>query len=104
MARRVAYVTLLTRASYLPGVLVLDHTLRSVDSAFPLIVMATPTLPQNARGVLERRGISIRPIRSLNPQEGVHSLSPQDARFADTWTKLRCVCKPVKLMDNSFLD
>jgi hypothetical protein len=90
MARRVAYVTLLTKTSYLPGVLVLDHTLRSVDSAFPLIVMATPTLPQDARSVLERRGISIRPIESLNPPGG-HSLSSYDARFADTWTKLRCV-------------
>jgi len=91
MARRVAYVTLLTRTSYLPGVLVLDHTLRLVHSAFPLIVMATPTLPEDALGVLKRRGISIRSISSLHPPEGLHSLSPQDARFADTWTKLRCV-------------
>ncbi|KAG1801499.1 glycosyltransferase family 8 protein [Suillus plorans] len=89
MARRAAYVTLLTATSYLPGVLVLDCTLRSVESAFPLIVMVTPTLPQDVRSVLERRGISIRPVESLRPPEGKHSLSTHDARFADTWTKLR---------------
>lgn len=91
MARRAAYVTLLTTANYLPGVLVLDCTLRSVESAFPLIVMVTPTLPQDVRSVLERRGISMRPVESLRPPEGKHSLSTHDARFADTWTKLRCV-------------
>jgi hypothetical protein len=91
MARRAAYVTLLTTTSYLPGVLVLDRTLRSVDSAFPLVVMVTPMLPQDARSVLERRGIPMRPIESLRPPEGKHSLSTHDARFADTWTKLRCV-------------
>jgi len=91
MARRAAYVTLLTRTNYLPGVLVLNHTLRSVNSAFPLIVMATPSLPQDACSVLERRGIPIRHIESLRPPGELPSLSPHDARFADTWTKLRCV-------------
>ncbi|OAX44738.1 nucleotide-diphospho-sugar transferase [Rhizopogon vinicolor AM-OR11-026] len=89
MSRRLAYVTLLTKPSYLPGVLVLDHTLRSVNSAFPLVVMATHSLPEDTLSVLERRGIPIFPIASLRPPEGLHSLSSHDTRFTDTWTKLR---------------
>jgi hypothetical protein len=53
--------------------------------------MVTPALPQDAKNVLERRDISMRPIESLHPPEGKHSLSTHDARFADTWTKLRYV-------------
>ncbi|KAH7883276.1 glycosyltransferase family 8 protein [Phlebopus sp. FC_14] len=86
---RKAYVTLLTKASYLPGVLVLEHTLRSVDSRYPLVVMVTPALTQDVRDILTRRGISMVDIASLQPPEGLHTLPSHDARFADTWTKLR---------------
>lgn len=89
MERRLAFVTLLTRPSYLPGVLVLDFTLKSVGSQHPLVVMVTSTLHQNVREILTRRGIQIREIESLQPQEGVHRVSSHDDRFRDTWTKLR---------------
>ncbi|KAF9240892.1 glycosyltransferase family 8 protein [Melanogaster broomeanus] len=82
-------VTLLTKTNYLPGVVVLEYTLRSVGSAYPLIVMATPSLPQEARDILQRRNIRVVDIQSLRPPEGLHTLSAHDARFADTWTKLR---------------
>ncbi|KIJ68321.1 glycosyltransferase family 8 protein [Hydnomerulius pinastri MD-312] len=89
MNRKAAYVTLLTKTSYLPGVLVLEYTLRSVGSEYPLVVMATPSLPQEARDILDRRNITVVNISSLQPPEGLHKLSSHDARFADTWTKLR---------------
>jgi hypothetical protein len=84
-----AYVTLLTNASYLPAALVLEQSLRSVGSSYPLVVMATPALSSNARDVLETRGVEIRDVDPLQPPPTVHTLSEADARFADTWTKLR---------------
>jgi hypothetical protein len=84
-----AYVTLLTKTSYLAGVLVLHSCLRAVNSKYPLVVMVTPSLPEDARAVLRKRRICIREVKSLQPPEGKHTLAPHDARFADTWTKLR---------------
>jgi hypothetical protein len=89
MAIKAAYATLLTNTSYLPGVLVLEYTLRSVGSEYSLVVMATPTLPQEARDILARRRIKVIDIQSLQPPAGMHTLSAHDTRFADTWTKLR---------------
>lgn len=89
MGINAAYATLLTKTSYLPGVLVLEYTLRSVGSKYALIVMATPALPAEARDVLARRRIQVVDIQSLQPRPGLHTLSADDARFADTWTKLR---------------
>lgn len=84
-----AYVTLLTKTSYLPGTLVLDYGLRAVGSKYPLVVMTTPALPEDARDVLKKRGITTREVDTLQPEEGAHTLAAHDARFADTWTKLR---------------
>lgn len=89
-----AYVTLLTKPSYLPGVLVLDHSLRSVGSRYPLVVMITPSLSEEAKNILRRRGIDMRDIQSLHPTSASGEPLFED-RFADTWTKLRyysCVC------------
>jgi len=90
MSPKYAYVTLLTRASYLAGVLVLDYCLRAVGSKYPLVVMVTSSLPEDARAVLRKRCIITREVTSLQPP-GQHTLASHDARFADTWTKLRCV-------------
>jgi hypothetical protein len=84
-----AYVTLLSKAEYLPGCLVVAETLRSVGSHYPLVVMVTPQLDTEAKAILERRGIPTREVLSLLPEEGVHRLADHDARFQDTWTKLR---------------
>ncbi|KAG8219910.1 glycosyltransferase family 8 protein [Butyriboletus roseoflavus] len=89
MGIKAAYATLLTKTSYLPGVLVLEYTLRSVGSEYPLVVMATPALPPEARDILARRRITVIDIKSLHPLAGLHTLAARDARFADTWTKLR---------------
>ncbi|KAI0271327.1 nucleotide-diphospho-sugar transferase [Gloeopeniophorella convolvens] len=89
MSKKAAFVTLLTKVSYLPGTLVVDYGLKAVQSRYPLVVLVTPELPQYARDALIRRGIPIREIQPLRPKEGDHSLSAHDERFADTWTKLR---------------
>lgn len=93
-----AFVTLLTKPSYLPGTLVLAHSLRNtpsegpqgyVGSKYPLVVMVTPQLSQDARDVLSRENTIMRDVDRLSPTEGTHKLSAHDARFADTWNKLR---------------
>jgi len=89
MNSRFAFVTLLTKISYLPGTLVLDYGLRAVSSRYPLVVMVTPSLPDEARTALRSRGILMREVQPLRPLQGVHTLVAHDARFADTWTKLR---------------
>ncbi|RPD81843.1 nucleotide-diphospho-sugar transferase [Lentinus tigrinus ALCF2SS1-7] len=88
MSRR-AYVTLLTAPGYLPGVLVLHDCLVSIGSQYPLVVMATPSLSPEARAVVAKRGILIRDIDHLYPEDGKHVLADHDARFRDTWTKLK---------------
>jgi len=86
-----AYVTLLTQTSYLAGVLVLDQSLRSVGSKYPLVVMVTPSLPDDVRAVLRNRRIRTRDVDSLQPPDRNHTLAEHDIRFADTWTKLRYI-------------
>ncbi|EIW86601.1 glycosyltransferase family 8 protein [Coniophora puteana RWD-64-598 SS2] len=89
MEKPCVYVTLLTRLEYLPGVLVLEHTLRATGSKFPLVVMVTSALSQEAKDILRRRQIRTENIESLLPPKGRHALASHDSRFADTWTKLR---------------
>ncbi|KAI0479344.1 nucleotide-diphospho-sugar transferase [Xylariaceae sp. FL0804] len=101
---RFAYVTLITRSSYLAGVVVLAHTLRRRGSRHPLIVLYTPgSLAAHAVRALEleasrtRSGsgsgsglplLLLRPCEPLAPPPG--SAVPLIAeRFEDTWTKLR---------------
>lgn len=88
---KAAYVTLLTKPSYLAGALVLHKSLVDVHSKYPLVIMVTPTLPSEVKDLLRKRGIAMTELDSLHPTEGSHILSEEDARFADTWTKLRCV-------------
>jgi hypothetical protein len=88
MTRNAAYTTLLTKDSYFPGVLTLERSLKSVQSQYPLVVLVTPALPQRTRDALSRCKIQIREIQHLKPENGP-ALAGYDARFADTWTKLR---------------
>ena len=84
-----AFVSLLTKSSYVPGVIVLNHSLRQVNARYPLVVMITPSLPEEAKALLRNCGIHTREVTSLNPPLN-HILAQHDSRFADTWTKLRC--------------
>ncbi|KAF7342022.1 Galactinol synthase 2 [Mycena venus] len=89
MPLNAVYVTLLTKVSYIAGTLVLDWGLKETRSKYPLVVMVTPDLPQESRAILKKRGILIREIQSLRPEEGTHTLAAADERLRDTWTKLR---------------
>ena len=90
---KAAWATLLTRSSYLPGVLTLAYTLQKYETVYPLVVLVTPSLPEPCLRALELEA-------AHNPLLLVHHttplLPPTDqpitliaARFEDTWTKLR---------------
>jgi hypothetical protein len=102
MSPNAAYVTLLTKNAYLPGALIVDECLRSVGSQYPLVVMVTPTLPQEARDVLRKKGIIIKDVDPLRPGDGTHQLAAHDSRFADTWTKLRYVNRIYLLIKKAY--
>lgn len=85
-----AWVTLLTRTSYLAGAVLLAHSLRKHQSVYPLIVLYTPTLPTPCLQALQQEAaltnIILRPVDLLLPKEKVSLIA---SRFEDTWTKLR---------------
>lgn len=82
-------MTLLTKAEYLAGALVVHKSLIDVGSKYPLVVMVTPPVTQAVRAVLQRRGIIVTEVESLLPKSDSHTLAAHDIRFQDTWTKLR---------------
>lgn len=89
---RLAYTTLITRASYLAGVIILAHTLRKNGAKHPLVVLYTPSLGRDALRALEieapKTNLILRPCEALLPSSDkpTHLIAE---RFADTWTKLR---------------
>ncbi|KXS94097.1 hypothetical protein AC579_2514 [Pseudocercospora musae] len=86
------YITLITKANYLAGVVLLAHTLREQGSQYPLIVLYTASL--SAVGVkaleleAERSSLILRKCDLLIPPAR-HQLNVAVDRFTDTWTKLR---------------
>ncbi|KAH9982434.1 glycosyltransferase family 8 protein [Lactifluus volemus] len=88
MSTKAAYVSLLTKDSYLAGALTLHYSFKSVQSQYPLILLTTPSLPRATKDALIRHNIQFREIQPLQPEHG-HVLAELDERFADTWSKLR---------------
>ncbi|KAI6824162.1 nucleotide-diphospho-sugar transferase [Hortaea werneckii] len=91
-AKKYAYTTLITRASYLAGVLILAHTLKKQGSRHPLLVYYTDGLQQDAVRALEleapKLDIILKPVDLLLPPADV-KVQLIAERFGDTWTKLR---------------
>ena len=90
------WVTLVTKPSYLPGVIVLAHTLDQHKSKYPFIVQYTDGLGKDAIAVLEaeaaRTGRIIpSPVKLLLPRQGQENMAGVAVaeRFRDTFTKLR---------------
>jgi hypothetical protein len=78
-------VFLLTFPSYLPGILVLAHSLRKHKSKYPLIAAVNPALPSETRTAMEGSGLEVRVVEPLVPKGEVTIIAE---RFVDTWTKL----------------
>lgn len=90
--KKFAYTTLITRASYLAGVIILAHTLRKHGSKYPLIVFLTPGVKESAVRALEleapKLDLIIQKCDLLLPPAHVKTWLIAE-RFTDTWTKLR---------------
>ena len=87
-----AYVTLVTRPSYLTGVIILAYSLNRTKTKYPLVVLITPTLGEEATRILELEAkqnptIIISKIEPLIPREA--NTGSAASRFQDTYTKLR---------------
>lgn len=84
-----AWVTFLTGvdASYLPGVLVLAHSLRSVGSRYPLVVGVDRRQPKSSRQTLTDAGLETFDCTTLAPE--IAARCGVADRFVDTFTKLR---------------
>ncbi len=53
-----AFITILTTDDYLPGLLVLNSSLRSVGSRYPLHVLLTSNISKNIVNILDKNSIS----------------------------------------------
>jgi alpha-N-acetylglucosamine transferase len=88
-----AWVTLLTRSSYLPGVILLAHSLKTQNSKYPLLVLITKSFPESMVSALEREcslsNTHVLCIEPLTPPPENTPASLIASRFEDTWTKLR---------------
>ena len=89
MDRSKAWVTLITKPSYIPGVLVLSHSLQKAGSRYPCVAMITKDLPKEAVEVLKKHSVEVVAVDRLSARKGGWNI--KDERFADTWTKLRCL-------------
>lgn len=91
---RSCWVTLLTKSSYLPGVIILAHTLDVHQSKYPLIVQYTSSLGEKATAALEGEAsaygrIVPQYVELLLPPAGQENTGSVAERFKDTFTKLR---------------
>lgn len=89
-----AYVTLLTRPSYLAGAILLAYTLYKYSPDTPLIITYTPDTVGEAsiaafKAEATHSNIILQPVEHLRlPEDGTkHGMVAE--RFIDTWTKLR---------------
>ena len=93
-----AYITLLTRPSYLAGAILLAYTLHKHSPSTPLVIAYTPdTFPSPCLHALKAEAkysnIILQPVEHLRlPQKSdddgkEHGMVAE--RFIDTWTKLR---------------
>ncbi|KIM24985.1 glycosyltransferase family 8 protein [Serendipita vermifera MAFF 305830] len=84
-----AYMTLLSRSSYLAGAMVLHHSLQAAKAKYPLIILVTSTLPEEDLQILARSGIETKQVELLLLPESRYDQSKTEARFTDIWTKVR---------------
>ncbi|KAK1075317.1 hypothetical protein LTR74_000279 [Friedmanniomyces endolithicus] len=90
--KKYAYTTLVTRGSYLAGVIILAYTLKKQGSKYPLLVFYTAGLQHAAVKALELEAVKLnlilKPCEMLEPRSDM-KITLIAERFKDTWTKLR---------------
>lgn len=86
-----AWMTLITRAAYLPGVVMLVHTLDKHNSNHPIIVQYTSKLEADCIACLKNLNTlyPLMHVQIVEPVPLAEGHNPIAARFDDTLTKLR---------------
>ncbi|EIW83578.1 glycosyltransferase family 8 protein [Coniophora puteana RWD-64-598 SS2] len=85
-----AFMSVLTKAYYLPGAMVLAESLRAVGSKYPYVVLVSTDFPEEGIAALKNRGLTVGFIEVLQPTEGSRpKVAGDDLRFSDCWSKLR---------------
>ncbi|EKX47475.1 hypothetical protein GUITHDRAFT_106915 [Guillardia theta CCMP2712] len=85
---RYAYVTLLTRDPYLPGVCALLYSLKQVNTKYPVICVVTKDVTQKAREEIELFGGVVREVEKFLPFPEDQANNYANALWIDCWTKL----------------
>lgn len=80
------WATLITRGSYIPGVLTLNFSLIKHNSKYPLVALYTEQLLQEDLLELKKNNIKTFKINPLKPSKSCTMTN--DPRFEDTWSKL----------------
>ena len=88
------WVTLVTKASYVPGAIVLAHTLDKHHSKYPFLIQYTSSLGDEAVKALEAESkakgrIQLQRVELLLPRKDQENTGSVAERFKDTFTKLR---------------
>lgn len=88
------WVTLLTKPSYLPGAVILAHTLGTHGSKYPLLIQYTSSLGKEAVAALAEEAnnygrIQLQQVELLLPRKDQENKGSVAERFKDTFTKLR---------------
>ena len=81
-----AYVTLLTNDSYFPGVVILQESLRRVNSEYPLICLVNSNVTEQTLANLDKVGIAHKLVENLDmPKNLVEFNKLHDERMAGIW-------------------
>ncbi|KAL4457668.1 hypothetical protein ABPG75_012533 [Micractinium tetrahymenae] len=86
--QRFAYVTLLTKDAYLPGVQALYRSMQVVGCRYPLIVMFTKGVSQAALDAVSREGMTLYFTEQF-AAEGVDHSEYKRSLYLECWNKLR---------------
>ncbi|KAJ8736559.1 hypothetical protein PYW08_007215 [Mythimna loreyi] len=85
-----AWVTLATNDSYGLGALVLAHSLRRVGSAYPAVVLITPSVTEPMRERLRAVFAEVITVDVLDSQDAAHLALLQRPELGITFTKIHC--------------
>lgn len=87
-----AYTTLITKSSYLAGVIVLAYSMQKQGCKYPLVVYYPKSLAESSVKALKneskRLNLVLRETEMLLPKDNAN-ITLIAERFGDTWTKLR---------------
>lgn len=86
--KKFAYVTLLTKDNYLPGVQALLRSVRLVGGSYPFIVLYTKGVSQSAVEALRQEGCVMQFAEQFQPK-GIDHSEYKRSLYLECWNKLR---------------